>query len=500
MSSNKTTVLDTVFSLRDSGFSVIPSGGGNSGKAPLVKWKAWQDRVPDEQQLRSWQQVKKPTLWGIVTNSRVVIIDADTLDARAKLETEIGSPHVLTPRGAHFYIGTTGHPLKTIAGILPGIDVRGVGGFVNIVGENPKTGGEYKIIRLPAPENLIPYDKLPEFILNALDNNEPATKPAPKAEPSSPIPEGERNDWLFRRACGYRNKGDPEGSIFKKVKIDYEERCEHDPPMSDRELRNCCHSAAEYEPGTEALKLLPFEVEEVIQYGEQEAEYTIVTKSGQHIDMGDTAAFLSARRARQRLFEREYFLSPKAFKYWLHITEALMPLIQIEPLPSKLEETEQWLRNFLASRSNILLIDPDDPKRPDSLSKALTIIGHNSIVRDKQGRVYLSSNSVIGHARMLFGQSLTLKALAIRLRKIGFESAGVASNYLGGKRSQARMWMSPVGYLPPADEDVETPAVAFNRPGDTYGPIEEDDDDFSPLKPALTPLEETARKLREEGK
>lgn len=499
MSSNKPNMLDTVFRLRDSGFSVIPSGGGKAGKAPLVKWKEWQNKVPDEQQIQKWQQELSPTLWGIVTNANLAVIDADTPEAKAKLTAKLGEPHVITPRsGAHWYINTDGHPMKTISGLLSGVDVRGVGGFVNIVGANAK--GKYRINRMPTPENLIPYDKLPEFILKGLNGNGPATKPAPKAEPSAPIPEGERNDWLFRRACGYRNKGDPEGSIFKKVKIDYEERCEHDPPMSDRELRNCCHSAAEYEPGTEALKLLPFEVEEVIQYGEQEAEYTIVTKSGQHIDMGDTAAFLSARRARQRLFEREYFLSPKAFKYWLHITEALMPLIQIEPLPSKLEETEQWLRNFLASRSNILLIDPDDPKRPDSLSKALTIIGHNSIVRDKQGRVYLSSNSVIGHARMLFGQSLTLKALAIRLRKIGFESAGVASNYLGGKRSQARMWMSPVGYLPPADEDVETPAVAFNRPGDTYGPIEEDDDDFSPLKPALTPLEETARKMREEGK
>ena len=120
-------------------------------------------------------------------------------------------------------------------------------------------------------------------------------------------------------------------------------------------------------------------------------------------------------------------------------------------------------------------------------------------MRDKQGRVYLSSNSVIGHARMLFGQSLTLKALAIRLRKIGFESAGVASDYSGGKRSQARMWMSPVGYLPPADKDVETPAVSLNLPGDTFSPIEEEDDDFSPLKPALTPTEEAARKMREKG-
>ncbi len=104
-------MFDTVLELCELGFTVLPSGGGNGGKAPLVKWKQWQNKVPNEQQLRSWQQTKKPALWGIVTNSRVAVIDADTPDARAKLEAEIGPPHVLTPRGAHWYINTTGGTL-----------------------------------------------------------------------------------------------------------------------------------------------------------------------------------------------------------------------------------------------------------------------------------------------------------------------------------------------------------------------------------------------------
>ncbi|MFC1934648.1 bifunctional DNA primase/polymerase [Chloroflexota bacterium] len=105
---NDSEMFDTVLELCKLGFTVLPSGGGSSGKAPLVKWKAWQDKVPDEQQLRSWHKRYKPSLWGIVTNSKVAVIDADTPGARAKLEAEIGSPHVLTPRGAHWYIDTTG--------------------------------------------------------------------------------------------------------------------------------------------------------------------------------------------------------------------------------------------------------------------------------------------------------------------------------------------------------------------------------------------------------
>ncbi len=101
-------IINTVLELGELGFTVLPSGGGKSGKAPLVKWKEWQNKVPNEQQLRSWQKRYKPSRWGIVTNSSVAVIDADTPDAVAKLEAEIGPPHVLTPRGAHWYIDTTG--------------------------------------------------------------------------------------------------------------------------------------------------------------------------------------------------------------------------------------------------------------------------------------------------------------------------------------------------------------------------------------------------------
>jgi hypothetical protein len=71
------------------------------------------------------------------------------------------------------------------------------------------------------------------------------------------IPEGRRNDWLFRRACGYRVKGDPPDHIFQKLKIDYEQRCAHDPPMDEKELRAICDSAAKYQPEQKAAPAPP---------------------------------------------------------------------------------------------------------------------------------------------------------------------------------------------------------------------------------------------------
>ncbi len=133
--SNVKSALDIAFKLHTLGFSVIPSGGGDKGKAPLVNWQGFQGTPPSEQQLQDWQDQLQPQLWGIVTNDHIAVVDADTPETMAELEAEIGKPHVVTPRGgAHWYIDTAGHPMKTIAGLLPGVDVRGVGGFVNIAG------------------------------------------------------------------------------------------------------------------------------------------------------------------------------------------------------------------------------------------------------------------------------------------------------------------------------------------------------------------------------
>ena len=440
--------------LRSLGLCVIPSGGGKEGKSPdLPSWKQYQEKLPSDTIYNSWLYSKKPVLWGIVTGkvSGVVVVDIDP-GADLSIMGDL-LPHVRTPRGGgHYYFKHPGHHVKTAVGILPKIDIRADGGFANVVGKNPVTGGEYHIEIMPTSEDIHSWDQIPEAILNTMDSSK--SEPAKEAEPGKLIPEGERNDWLFRRACGYRNKGDPEGSIFKKVKIDYEERCEHDPPMSDKELRNCCHSAAEYESGADVLKLLPFEVEKLIQYGTEDAEYTLVIKGGESIDMGETSSLLSPRRTRNRLWERGYPLPMFTHKRWHQITNALLALVEIQSTVTALEETEQWLRNHLPAKySRILMIDPDNPEQPDSLSKALTIAddGFHSVIRDKQGRIYLSLNSIISHARMTLGQSLTQKALATRLRKIGFERAGVSSDYSGGKHSRVKMWMSPVGFLPPAE-------------------------------------------------
>lgn len=271
----------------------------------------------------------------------------------------------------------------------------------------------------------------------------------------------------------FRRKNGNEKDLKKALRLDY----------ISNTINNARYGAM--------LELLPFTVKRLIQYGTEDAELTLELEDGTLIDMGETSAFLSPRRARNRLWERGYTLSQIAIKRWPQITDALRALVDIQTTVTALEETEQWLRNHLTTRyTRILMIDPDNPEQPDSLSKALTVCtdGMQSIIRDKQGRIYLSLNAIISHARMSLGQSLTQKALAIRLRRIGFERAGVSSNYSGGKHSRVKMWMSPVGFLPPLEGKERL------VPSDRIDQISE-----AVVEEEMSSLDRASRKIRREG-
>ena len=226
------------FKLLTLGFSVIPSGGGDKGKAPLVNWRDYQTTAPDESQLEAWERELTPVLWGIVTNNHLAAIDADTPDARAAIEAKLGEPHVTTPRGgAHWYIDTAGHPVKTMAGLLPGIDVRGVGGFVNIA------GGKYRILRLPVPgDTLIPWDKLPKSILKALNGS----KPRWAAPQGTPIPDTTRNATLTSLGGTMRRRGMSKEAIEAALREVNRQQCQ--PPLLEEEVKAIATSVSRYVP------------------------------------------------------------------------------------------------------------------------------------------------------------------------------------------------------------------------------------------------------------
>ncbi|MDG7041502.1 MAG: bifunctional DNA primase/polymerase [Nitrososphaerota archaeon] len=231
------------------GFTVIPSGGGDTHKVPLVIWQPYQDRRPSDEQIQAWEADLKPKLWGIVTGAKsgVVVLDADTAEQKASLEPILGSPFVITPRGgAHWYFKHPGHTVKTKAAVLTGVDIRADGGFVNIVGNRPD--GNYEIHTLPTPNSLLPWLSLPEEIRALVNGSKPKVGHAIE---STVIPEGQRNATLTSLAGKMRRDGFTQSAIEAALLDINQKQCQ--PPLTDEEVGGIAASVSRYPPNTDYI-------------------------------------------------------------------------------------------------------------------------------------------------------------------------------------------------------------------------------------------------------
>ena len=127
----------TAFKLLILGFSVIPSGAGEKHKAPLVNWRDYQTTAPDESQLEAWECELNPLLWGIVTNDRVAVIDADTQDIRAAIEAGkhvfMEKPVAVDPVGVRSVIKSAELAEQKRLGIVAGTQRRHQDHYIQVM-------------------------------------------------------------------------------------------------------------------------------------------------------------------------------------------------------------------------------------------------------------------------------------------------------------------------------------------------------------------------------
>jgi len=222
-------------------YSVLPSGGGETGKSPLVTWTKHQQVTPELEDVQRWEQELRPSLWGIVTGavSCVVIVDIDKPELRTIFDDAGLQPHIQTPRGGyHYWFRHPEHPVKTVAGILPGVDIRADGGFCNVLGR--RKDGEYKVLIPPSPDAIYPWEKLPAQIAAALNGRRPQPPPT---EPQA-IELGERNKKLASIAGSLRQKGLTQKAIEGALIKINQAQCT--PPLNENEVIEIAKSIARY--------------------------------------------------------------------------------------------------------------------------------------------------------------------------------------------------------------------------------------------------------------
>jgi hypothetical protein len=117
------------------GFSVIPLQARE--KRPRIKWEAYQTRPAAADEIRGWWQRWPDANVGIVTGavSGLVVLDVDGEEGRQSLTTlpefdRSPSPVVTTGKGSQIYFRHIGEQVRNFARKLPGLDLRGDGGYV----------------------------------------------------------------------------------------------------------------------------------------------------------------------------------------------------------------------------------------------------------------------------------------------------------------------------------------------------------------------------------
>src|SRR5262245_30091703 len=220
------------------------------GKRPLVDWKPFQQTLPTLADVREWWTKWPDANVGLVTGavSGLVVLDLDSLPAveefvrrhQAAGAEPMTLPVVRTSKGLHLYFKHPGGTVPNRASLLPGWDVRGDGGYVVAPGSTHETGAVYRFLpdcSVPSPSlcdemgigEVLP--PLPAW-LAALLASPPL--PAHPADDDAVIPEGQRNDTLYRLARSLKARDLSDDAVAAAVRAENEARCS--PPLPDDEV------------------------------------------------------------------------------------------------------------------------------------------------------------------------------------------------------------------------------------------------------------------------
>ena len=248
------SLIDAALSLLRKGKPVFPV---DQTKKPLVAWKQYQDQVPTRQEVTScWTQWPEANI-GMATGrlSGLMVVDCDSEEAAKRfIESYPEARRTLqaqTGRGAHFYFcfedGITNDAGKLLG---PGIDIRGQGGFVIVPPSIHANGKAYQWLNRNEPLPL--PSKLREILVTRSKTAPPSNgengyrERFNTAEMWEGVPEGERDNKLFRYACSLRSLNTPR-DVAEELVLKAASRCE--PPFPEREaLEKISNAYKRYQP------------------------------------------------------------------------------------------------------------------------------------------------------------------------------------------------------------------------------------------------------------
>lgn len=265
ISNNKIELIKRLFNQGINDFvPVMPDS-----KRPLEGRKNWNIDTLNHQEMISHLVINPTHNYGIVTNpSNLVVIDIDGLEGLNsikdilgdKWEDEINSYIVKTGNGYHIYCSVPENFKHTNKiKILPGIDIISNTQVIG-AGSIHKNGNEYEVIKdsnicsVPSwvtaliPEEIKPKKEIKKTITYKKKRPKRTYKNInidDLLNEIEDIPQGYRDDKIFRLACSLRNKGCTKKDLLEILAAVNKNKCI--PPMKDEEVIKKVNSALRYD-------------------------------------------------------------------------------------------------------------------------------------------------------------------------------------------------------------------------------------------------------------
>jgi hypothetical protein len=180
------------------------------GKNPLTP-NGFKDATTDAATIRRWWSRWPKANIGLAVLGGFIVVDVDSPDALGSLRAKDlmlpSTATARTSRGFHFWYAVN-CSVKNGVGVLPGIDIRAVGGYVIVPPSTHPSGATYRW-QVPLERNAIA--ECPEWLLDRLRRRTSRGQGRTAEEwlqaVGTPIPEGRRNQALAEVA----------GLLFRKL-------------------------------------------------------------------------------------------------------------------------------------------------------------------------------------------------------------------------------------------------------------------------------------------
>ena len=245
--------LDAAIEYASHGWAVFPLKA--KGKDQLTAHGV-KDATTNFDQIEKWW-TKHPTANVAIACGQVsgglLVVDLDEkengisgLDTLHNWESENGSlPETvrsITGKGGSHLFFHIDHKEKNRTGILEGVDIRSDNGYIVAPPSIHPNGRPYEWEYDPDEYDVADVD---ETVLKLLSVGRKAK--SDKFTVPDKIPDGKRNDTIFKMACSLQSKGMTDGAIL--AACIYENKAKCNPPLEDDEVEKIVESALRHDKG-----------------------------------------------------------------------------------------------------------------------------------------------------------------------------------------------------------------------------------------------------------